>query len=121
MIKEAYCSYEVSKLLKEKGFNVECNTAYYNGSLIDYTMYGFCGVLEFIFAPTHQMVLQWLREEYKIFIEIGVSIDLNGKYHYSYNVLDSSIKYLRRGYTYFDWNYEDAVEEALKYVLNDVI
>lgn len=127
MIKEAYCSKEVAKLLKEKGFNIECNTAYYNDSLIDYTMYGFYtmysfdGALEFIYAPTHQMALQWLRDEHKIFIEIVVSLDLNGKYHYSYNVLDSSIKYLRRGYTNFDWDYEDAVEDALNYVLNDVI
>lgn len=28
MIKEAYCSFEVSKLLKEKGFDAQCRAAY---------------------------------------------------------------------------------------------
>jgi hypothetical protein len=27
-VKERYCSYEVAKLLKEKGFDVWCNTYY---------------------------------------------------------------------------------------------
>ena len=31
-IEEAYCSFEVSKLLKEKGFNCLCNTHYSYGS-----------------------------------------------------------------------------------------
>ena len=41
MIKEDYVSYEVAKLLKEKGFDEECG----------------------YFLPTHQMAMKWLREE----------------------------------------------------------
>ena len=124
MIKEAYVSFEVAKILKERGFVESCYGRYSVRSKefnLDTTRPCNNGGNFLYCAPTQQMAMAWLREEYKIFIEIGVSIDLNGKYHYSYNVLDSSIKYLRRGYTDFDWNYEDAVEEALKYVLNDVI
>ena len=38
MIKEAYCSYEVSKLLKEKGFEGEC-IAYYSKYKDNYDSY----------------------------------------------------------------------------------
>lgn len=48
MIKEAYCSFEVAKLLKGKGFNEECIGAY----------------------PTHQMAMSWLREKYNIIVVI---------------------------------------------------
>lgn len=65
--------------------------------------------------------MKWLREIHNIFIEISVSIDLNGKYHYSYSLLDKECKYHRKGYTDFDWEYEDAVEAALKYSLENLI
>ena len=118
MITEDYCSFEVAKLLKEKGFNIECNTAYYNGSLIDYTMYGFCIDGEFIFAPTHQMAMKWLRKIYGIDIVIEVS-DPSAKDRKYYCVIwnknnDSYILDL------FD-SYEEAVEAALKYTLENLI
>lgn len=138
MIKEAYCSKEVSELLKEKGFNERCrafwkswldkNTLYecdgsqlfdycYNEMLLkDYTFED----KKNIAAPTHQMAMAWLREK-GIFVEISVSIDLNGDYHYSYSILDKACKYIRKGYTSFDWKYEDAVEAALTYSLENLI
>ena len=42
MIQEDYVSLETAKLLKTKGFNEECDNAYFNGTLVDYTMFGFC-------------------------------------------------------------------------------
>ena len=36
MIKEAYCSFEVAELLKEKGFNEPCYTCYINKELSHY-------------------------------------------------------------------------------------
>ncbi len=115
MAKEAYCSYETSMLLKEKGFEqIGCHRQYNtNGVLCNGFCYGPA-------APTHQMALAWLRERH-IFIEISVAIDLNGNYHYRYFVLDKECKYLRQGWTDFDWKYEDAVEAALKYVLTNYI
>lgn len=145
MIEERYCSYEVSNLLQEKGFNQECFAKYakencteryyddYRERMLSWTInpgeliipsigkdsYEVYGVT--IPAPTHQMACDWLREVYKIFIEVSVSIDLNGKYHYSYSILNKECKYIRKGYTSFDWNYIDAVEAALKYVLENLI
>ena len=72
MIKEAYCSFEVSKLLKEKGFNERSYCYYYlNGeirqAIADAPWNN--GVMEpiLICAPTHQMAMAWLREEKNIF------------------------------------------------------
>lgn len=95
---------ELVELLFEKGY-----TKYpmsYDGD------YWFCYI---------QMAMAWLREKHNIFIEVSVSIDLNGNYHYSYCILNKECKYVRKGYTDFDWNYEDAVETALKYILENLI
>lgn len=112
MIKEAYCSDEVCKLLREKGFKEPCTAL--NQLVIKDGEKPFMRI-------THQKAMAWLREVHNIFIEIGTSIDLNGKYHFSYMILDKECKYVRKGYTSFDWNYEDTVEAALKYVLENLI
>lgn len=123
-MKEAYCSYGVSELLKKKGFDEECThyydlddgTEYTNGARVRNSR-----TETYCTSPTHQMAMKWLREIHHIFIEISTSIDLNCNYHFNYGVLDKECKYVRRGYTDFDWNYEDAVEAALKYCLEKLI
>jgi hypothetical protein len=75
MITEDYCSYEVAKLLKNKGFDEECIGAY---SETNHTITKFepnvknseVGPLMYS-APTHQMAMKWLREVYGIFIAIN--------------------------------------------------
>jgi hypothetical protein len=125
MIKEAYCSFEVAKLLKEKGFDEVCHAMYNRNKYLIPT--NFPRVTksekrEFVLdVPTHQMALAWLREVHHIFIEISTSIDLNGKYHFSYTILDKECKYVKLGCTNFNWKYEDAIEAALEYVLTNLI
>lgn len=72
---EDYVSFETAKLLKEKGFEQECHTAYFNGKLVDYTMFGFCLGGDFVYAPTLQMAMKWLREEHNKIIVPGISLD----------------------------------------------
>ena len=125
MITEDYVSFETAKLLKEKGFNYPCRVVYSPKGVVKHYL------KEEVYAhhlkghkklcPTLQMAMKWLREVHKIFIEISVSIDLNGEYHYSYSILDKECKYVRKGHTDFDWNYEEAVEAAIKYCLNNLI
>ena len=125
-ITEDYVSFEVAKLLQKKGFDEPCRSYFINnGAYIDssYSIeeltdlnIGFWKTLR----PTHQMACAWLREVYKIFIEISVSIDLNRDYHYSYSIL-KEFEYIRKGYTDFDWGYKEAVEAALKYSLKNLI
>lgn len=123
MIKEAYVSLEVAKLLEEKGFDIECNNAYYNGSFIDYTMYGFCLDGEFISAPTHQVAMAWLREKKNIFIIIEPHLydyvnERNISYVCSIWVGDNYYENLEsRDYP----SYEEAVEAAIKYSLKNLI
>ena len=116
---EDYVSFEIAKLLKEKGFDIPCRQAYFNGSLVDYTMYGFCDG-ELLDCPSQSLALKWLREVHNIFIEINVSIDLNGIYHYAYSILDKECKYLKRFIGYYS-NHESCIEAALKYTLENLI
>ena len=129
MIKEDYVSFETAKLLKEKGFDIPVHT-FYNPKKIPYWLKldpclinRNAGVQ--ISAPSHQMVVKWLREKYKIFIEIGVSIDLNGKYHYGFRLLNSICKnvlepkdLVKMG---FKDTYEEACEASIKYTLENLI
>ena len=122
MIKEDYVSFETAKLLKEKGFDEQTRFAYTESGKADFsslTRYWNQGSL--YACPSQSMAMKWLREVYNIFIEISVSIDLNGKYHYSYFILDRECKYVRKGYTDFDWNYNQACEEAIKYCLENLV
>ena len=125
-MKEAYCSYEVAKLLKEKGFNEPCYQKYDNEGYLSFNHIGYINNEKpcddfYALAPTHQMAMSWLREVHKIFIEISVSIDLNGNYHFSYRILDKECKYVIKVCTDFDWTYEDAVEAAVKYCFEKLI
>ena len=122
MIKEAYCSFEVAKLLKEKEFEGDIlmfidkdNVKY------DYTLSGFISD-ETIPCPTHQMAMKWLREVHDLHIiaypykrgedekgwccQVYKTYNLLGQERYTDETLDS---------------YEEAVEAALKYSLEKLI
>lgn len=103
MIKERYCSFEVAKLLKEKGFNAGSSK-----------------------YPTPQMAMDWLREKHNILIwfypviPIPVPKDetvfywewkLKKKLH-SYPQVSDHIKYKTP---------DEAIEAALKYCLIELI
>lgn len=68
MIEERHCSYEVARLLKEKGFDEACTCLYYNGDLEFVNDNAYEHVMrnssiankDFITAPTHQMACDWL-------------------------------------------------------------
>lgn len=76
MIKEQYVSFEVAKLLKEKGFKEETHGNYYLGGKFDGEFEESSKVNwnKFfktpIAAPTQQMVMRWLREVHNIHISI---------------------------------------------------
>jgi len=74
MIKETYCSFEVAKLLKEKGFNEICSR-YYNSQFNEMRTVGDICMMnwnsisdEYISIPTLQMAMKWLREVHNLFI-----------------------------------------------------
>lgn len=68
MIQETYVSYEVAKLLKEKGFDYPFRKCYDpDGYLGDKE--GLSGYIE-CYAYTQQMAMQWLRIAHNLFITI---------------------------------------------------
>ena len=111
MVTEDYVSYEVAKLLKEKGFD-------YQG--FDYI--DFEGEVIRQDRPTHQMAMKWLREVYGIFIAINNDdLDFNWQCYDLIN-RDSTLdpKILSESYAGYK-TYEKAVEAALKYSLENLV
>ena len=143
MIKEAYVSFEVAKLLKEKGFEQETPTRYAIGKIteswyddyrervlsfewekgyfvgiedIKHDIYG-----ETISAPTHQMAMAWLREIHKLSIEpfyypvLGYCVEIK---HIGKETGVKEFEEIRdKSYN----SYEEAVEAGLLFVLKNII
>ena len=71
MIKEAYCSFEVSKMLKEKGFDEPCRAYWDDQPVLSsrtlfWTIESHKHYNREVSAPTHQMAMAWLREIHHI-------------------------------------------------------
>jgi hypothetical protein len=138
MITEDYCSFEVAKLLKEKGFNEPCRSYYTDYE--DYIDFSYCndeltdlqmGVWE-ILRPTHQMAMKWLRKVHQLHISVDVN-PIYGKtknekgrstcgllyWHYmaSGEWLNEKRDPFKKAFVVSAKSYEDAVEAALKYSL----
>ena len=124
---ESYCSYEISKLLKKKGFNEPCrsyfidnvdyiDSSYSTEELTDLNM----GVWE-ILRPTHQMAMAWLRKKGIYITIIYGDYPANKKVFWTPQI-DSLEGFDLPNSFYQDYDaYEDAVEAALKYSLENLI
>lgn len=119
MIKERYCSYEVARLLKEKGFDESCGYLYCFDELV-LAENGFDNRIKnseitrkvYITAPTHQMACDWLREK-------GIHINiyyLSIRNQYYYEIVEGTQD--NEGTCN---SYGDAVEAALKYSLENLV
>ena len=100
---EDYCSYELAKLLKEKGFY-----GHTHGNLSE---------IPCVPQITHQLACKWLREVKDIDIVIMPLFRFKGGKIYCYEIHSDDID-VREGR--FD-TYEQAVEAALKYALENLI
>ena len=131
MINEDYVSFEIAKLLKEKGFNEPCNAFYeYKKKLYhDMDKYFPNGMKNSdhdkennkgISAPTHQRAMKWLRTVHNISIEPFVDFGSGDEHWWT-----ADISYIKKdglidelcGYN----SYEEAAEAALKYTLENFI
>jgi hypothetical protein len=130
-ITESRCSFEVSKLLKEKGCDIPCN-AYY---VLDFQNFKADGVLHEVdyftnrchqfhiaSAPTHALTIEWLRVNFGIWINIDV---IDDEYRYSIEktsgIIDTLKFNLFKG-SLFDFNSpQEATEAALKYILEELV
>lgn len=119
MITEDYVSYEIAKLLKEKGFEqIGCEKRYnLQGDLVSGFAYG-------PVAPTHQMALKWLREVYDLHIIVYPwQADNEEKaIHWCCTVYKAFAHLGNDVYTNETPKYyEEAIETALLYVLKNLI
>jgi hypothetical protein len=145
-ITEDYVSFEIAKLLKEKGFNAKCSTYYASDDEIaglpitrDFNNHGI-----YLSAPTLQTAMKWLREEKNLYIyiepvelclsegkiltdneDIRSATELELQLGFRYNIINSNNysedDVLSGSYIGDFIKYEDAVEAALKYSLSEKI
>lgn len=121
MITEDYVSFEVAKLLKEKGFDESCIYVYrHDGSQDTWD-----ADKENIACqkPTLQMVMKWLREEKHYYIQVMLDGWVLGFYLGYYVVIqktDSDFEMMLSDVCeeVFYKTYEEACEAAIKYCLN---
>ena len=131
MITEDFVSFEVAKLLKEKGFDEKCSQWYVANEPQEGLVVGGFGENQFyINAPTLQMAMKWLREK-------GFHINASISYDYSEdadgNIVDKWTFWLFEIFSSFGGDiiyteevneydsYEEAVEAALRYSLENLL
>lgn len=115
MITEDYVSFEISKLLKEKGFDAatfhdydERGIRWFEEVLVNHNSQG--GIA----CPTLQMAMKWLREVHHIFIDITSRFSINADNDVCFSY---SCKKLTDKYEIVDGEwlcYEQACKAAIK-------
>lgn len=124
MITEDYVSFEVAKLLKEKGFNESCVWAYDPNSASfakSYSEHKNSELNEYEYSkPTFQMAMKWFRKEHNIHIDI-VSIWNQKRWEYQVFVITPITSQCPYVDDKLYMGYEEAVEVALKYSLENLI
>lgn len=126
MIQEQYVSFEVAKLLKKKGFDELCSKKYnvnkqivFAGKQIELWQNSEFDNNEECSAPTQQMAMRWLREIYKLHIEIIIVTNFP-KERYAIQIVKNCEPILlsKNNEHVQEYNtYEDAVEAAIMYCL----
>lgn len=137
-IEEDYVSFEVAKLLKEKGFQAKCTACYHNDQSHTFKLISgrinYCNpkfnkykMIPPYNAPTLQMAMKWLREIHNCIITIdydsyenaddsGVTIGYSFSLQKKEN--PSEYEYIH------DWaydTYEEAVDAAIRRTLENII
>lgn len=129
MVTEDYVSFEIAKLLKEKGFDVYVRSFYdaddmpaqHNEALWDWNLnkenYRFS-------APTIQMAIKWLRETHKLFVFISPWLMLESDIQYYFEIREIKTSDFETLYDYTSKelnSFEKAAEAAIKYCLENLI
>lgn len=131
MIHEEICTYEVCKLAKEKGFpqdvfgTCEMKSSCYLEDGRYYKDGCICPIEEAYTAPTQSLLQRWLREEKDIHISINYQQGVDEECpSYDYSVYRWPIN--TEAFVSEEWKdgystYELALEDALKYALENLV
>ena len=127
MITEDYVSFETAKLLKQKGFDGVCRTAYEtiaNKHEVEQCSPSSWGKLNQVKRPTLQMAMRWLRETYDLHI-IAYPWRANKEERATHWCCQVYKSFNLLGYEKYTnetpKSYEEACESAIKYCLENLI
>lgn len=128
MITEDYVSFEIAKLLKEKGFNWSTDKQYNLDKIVaEYNITDRSRHPEkYLDAPTIQMVMKWLREVHHYYIQVMLDSWACGGHMGYYVVIqktDSNFEMMLQDDIdeVFYQTYEESCEAAIKYCLEKLI
>ena len=132
MIQEDYCSDELSKLLKEKGFDWNIRQYYaldsktnvweleYDDNQGNYNIYG----ENPISAPTQQMAMKWLRKKHGLHISVAPYLNEEGEVTWVWEIINIETATIIADSLDDDDDFnscEEAVEASLKHCLTELI
>ena len=126
-ISEDYVSFEIAKLLKEKGFDQNCATYYLDGQVWRHYHGEVIPKGKQIYAATTQAVaMKWLREKHNLFIQVTIvphtTITMEQKYYLFSIHKDRRRIAFRKDFSSECYStYEQACEAAIKYCLENLI
>ena len=127
MITEDYVSFEIAKLLKDKGFDELCSKKYNchksivpAGRNIELWQNSEFDVDEECSAPTFQMAMKWIRDIHNLDIIVPPQFD-NSKWTYSSIIFKLSIPCTEIRLNDNKDKKEEAYEAAIKYCLENLI
>ena len=130
-MKEKNVSFEVAKLLKEKGFDESTNCQYpvcgiHIGEVGEYNITDRSRNPEkYIPAPTLQMVMKWLREKHSQNVTVKAHNNVARLKTIYYAEVQNLSEPAEKGFCVngciFKDTYEDACEAAIKYCLEKLI
>lgn len=128
MIHDEICTYEVCKLAKEKGFREKCIVHYYDDTKDLYRSsnpqcYNFGGNTSD--APTQSLLQRWLRQEKGLCISVEAypTLAIMGKICFAWVVKSGSDGHFMESNDSLQTfsTYELALEDALKYALENLV
>lgn len=129
MIHDEICTYEVCKLAKEKGFDVQTfdwydYTGNYHKGFIPHELHE-CPRYKEYYAPTQSLLQRWLREEKGLCISVEAypTLAIMGKICFAWVVKSGSDGHFMESNDSLQTfsTYELALEDALKYALENLV
>ena len=108
-ITEDYCSRDIYRLLREKGFDGEIHTTFDKDGYTQASI-------------TLQMVMKWLLREYRLYVNVVPNVEV----YYWTEKWHSYVEDLNKRYPYGEFigtfnSLEEAYEAAIKYCLENLI
>jgi hypothetical protein len=116
-ISESRVNFKVAKLLREKGFNVMVSHCY-NSIGLELEAPHTNSVNVFVSSPSQSVVIDWLQENFGIYVESYVDDDKTfGYYITKFSEIGRSSEPMRRQFL----SRKIAIDEALLYTLENLV